>query len=110
MTLIFRRVPFVLLHVDGGGKVLDCESSGHRSIIGRNLLTEVPAFRGAAYLPRRYREFLRSGKDAFEIDLTVEGAQGNEHARLFFGRVCADIVIARITSHGVPLREKDELK
>ena len=76
--------------------MLDCESSGRRSIIGRNLFTEVPAFQEATHLPLRYREFLRGGDDACEIDLTVEGEQGDKRIRVFFGRVCADIVIARI--------------
>ena len=101
MTRTFSRIPFGLLHLDGGGKVLDCESSGHRSIIGRNLFTEVPAFQRAAHLPLRYREFLRSGEDTCEIELKIEGAPGDEYVRVFFGRVCADIVIARITPPGV---------
>lgn len=97
MTRTFSQIPFGLLHLDGVGKVLDCESSEHRSIVGRNLFTEVPAFQRAAHLSLRYREFLRSGEDACKIELKIEGAQGNERVRVFFGRVCADIVIARIT-------------
>jgi hypothetical protein len=85
MPRIFSRIPYGLLHLDGGGKVLDCESSGHTSIIGRNLFTEVPSFQRAAHLPLCYREFLRSGEDACEIDLTVEGAQGDDKEMSAFG-------------------------
>ena len=86
------------MHLDGGGKVLECENPQHRALIGCNLFPEVPAFQGAAHLPLRFMQFLRSGEDACEIHCTVHAAESQSHVRLFFWRVCADLVIARITS------------
>jgi hypothetical protein len=100
------QIPFGLLHVNAEGRVLDHADPRHRDVIGRPLFNEAGPFGRAPGLRESLRTFLAGGEACCRLEVSVGEDQGAGRVALFFGRICSDLVLVRITIAGAA--RKDE--
>lgn len=89
-------IPLGLLQLDADGRVLNHEDPLHRSMTRRNLFTNVVPFTLVRGFREQFRDFLARGDAGRIFNLPFRSEQGEVYVRVFFGRVCGDIVLVRI--------------
>lgn len=95
-----RQIPFGLLHVNVEGRVLNHADPRHCDVIGRPLFNEAGPFGRAPRLRESLRAFLAGGEACCSLEVSVWEDQGAGRVALFFGRICSDLALVRITIAG----------